>query len=151
MDETGFCADPSRCKAVGQKGAASTRTTSGPGRENITVLAACNAAGIKMPPLIIYQGKNMWDKWVAPPGEDYPGTTYAATKSGWIESEVFRNYFEHSFIPNLGPSRPVLVIFDRHSTHMDPELALIALKNDITLLKLPAHSISHLSWPSLSP
>lgn len=47
LDETSFCADPSKTKVVGGVGIPSTRTTSGPDRDNTTVLCACNAAGEK--------------------------------------------------------------------------------------------------------
>ncbi|CAH1997501.1 unnamed protein product [Acanthoscelides obtectus] len=61
IDETGFCLDPSRIKVVGEKGRAAHRTTSGPGRENITVLLGGNAAGEKLPPLVVFKGKHIME------------------------------------------------------------------------------------------
>jgi len=49
--------DPSRIRVVGKRGTASHRATSGPGKENITVLMAVNAVGKKLPPLIVFKGK----------------------------------------------------------------------------------------------
>lgn len=48
LDETSVCLDPSKTKVVGQKGATSSRTTHGTGKENITVLTAFSANGKKM-------------------------------------------------------------------------------------------------------
>ena len=82
LDETSFCLDPSRIRVVGETGTASHQATSGPGVENITVLMAANAAGEKLPPLIVFKGKNVWDSWMVPGGEGYPEMTYAETKNG---------------------------------------------------------------------
>jgi len=63
------------------------------GRVNITVLFAASAHGNKLPPLIVFKGKNMWDRWVQLDG-DYPNTAYAATQNGWMEAPLFTNYFK---------------------------------------------------------
>jgi hypothetical protein len=54
---------------------------------------ACSADGKKGPSLIIFKGKNIWDKWVTQ-HSDFPDTTYAATINTWMERELFVNYFE---------------------------------------------------------
>ncbi|KAF6199733.1 hypothetical protein GE061_006031 [Apolygus lucorum] len=75
IDETSFCLDPSKLKVVGAKGLPSTRTVSGSGKTNISVCLGGSAAGEKLPPLIIFKGANMWDKWMSPeafPGEPLP-------------------------------------------------------------------------------
>jgi len=88
LDETSFCLDPSKTKIEGAIGTPATRTTHGSGRDNISVLMACSANGQKAPPLIIFKGKNIWDKWVSDQS-DIPGTTYAATGNGWMERDFF--------------------------------------------------------------
>lgn len=145
LDESGFCLDPSKTRVVGNKGTAASRTTAGPGRENITVLMAANAAGYKAPPLIIFKGKNIWDEWVSTDSK-YPGTTYAATSNGWMESHIFLNYFQKSFLKEIGDARPVLLIYDGHVSHVDERLISCAMQNNVTILKLPPHS-SHLLQP----
>lgn len=136
LDETSFCLDPSKTKCVGAKGVASTRTTFGSGRENTSILMT-----------YYFDGKNIWDKWI---GDKtlFPGTTFAATNNGWMEKEVFINYFEKSFIKTTNPSEinPVLLIYDGHSSHIDIKLVEIAKQNNITILLLPPHS-SHLLQP----
>ncbi|CAH2006301.1 unnamed protein product [Acanthoscelides obtectus] len=139
LDESSFCSDPSKTKIVGQRGLPATRTTSGPGKQNTTVLMCCSASGEKAPPLIIFKGKHVWDQWLAPPGSEFPEMTYAATANGWMESTVFKNYFEKSFVKCLPPERPVLVIYDGHATHLSVEVVRIAIDNQITILKLPPH------------
>lgn len=43
LDETSICQDPQKGKIIGKKGFKATRTTSGPGRSNTTILLATNA------------------------------------------------------------------------------------------------------------
>lgn len=146
LDESSFCVDPSKTKVVGKIGVPSTRTVSGPGRENTTALFACSAAGLKLPPLLIFKGKSVWSEWVPAKGTDFPNTSYAATKKGWMESDVFVNYIKRTFIPNIGTERPILLIYDGHSTHITFEVIELAMQEKITILKLPPHS-SHLLQP----
>lgn len=129
---------------MGEIGVPATRTTSAPGRDNITVLLGCSAAGAKLPPLIVFTGKNVWDEWTSTEG--YIGTTYAATKKGWMETDVFNNYFEKSLLKSIGPERPAVIIYDGHSTHISLTLIKKAMEEQITIVKLPPHT-SHLLQP----
>jgi len=54
----------------------------GAGRENITVLAVCNAAGIALDPLIIFKGKNMQSTWIG--DRALPRTYYGKSENGTI-------------------------------------------------------------------
>ncbi|KAI4468140.1 hypothetical protein MML48_2g00013261 [Holotrichia oblita] len=146
LDETSLSIDPRRSKVVGEIGKPSSRTISTPGKENTTVLALCNAEGKKAPPLIIFKGRHLWDKWIAPAESSYPGIAYAATKKGWIEGEVFRNYLMKTVIPALGHERPTLIVYDHNSTHLDPTIIEAAIKENITIIKFPPHA-SHLLQP----
>jgi hypothetical protein len=101
---------------------------------------ACSASGLKAPPLVIYKGKSVWDEWVAEEKDSFPGTSYAATKKEWIESVVFQNYLERTLIPNFPKERPMFLIYDGHSTHVTVEVIEIALRNQITIIKLPPHT-----------
>lgn len=138
VDETSFSKDPSKAKVVGLKGFTSTRTISSPGKDNTTVLLGCNAFGEKAPPLIIYKGKNVWDEWTSQEG--YPGTAYAATANGWMESAVFEAWFEKVFLPTVGQKRPILLVYDGHSTHVGINIIEKARAAQITILKIPPHT-----------
>lgn len=145
LDETSYCSDPKKTKVVGLKGFASTRTTSSSGKNNTTVLFASSAAGEKGPPFIIFKGKYLWSEWTS--SEGFPGTTYTATKNGWIESEAFEKFMSKSFIPMIkNKDEPSLLIYDGHSTHIQLSVIKKAKENNITIIKLPPHS-SHLLQP----
>ncbi|CAG4951809.1 unnamed protein product [Parnassius apollo] len=141
VDETSFSKDPSKSKVVGIKGFTSTRTIASPGKDNTTVLLGCNALGEKTPPLKVFKGKNVWDEWTTDDG--YPGTAYAATSNGWMETAVFENYIEKVFLKTVGTKRPILLIFDGHATHVGINLIKKAREAEITILKIPPHT-SHL-------
>lgn len=146
LDESSLSIDPRKVKVVGAVNKASSRTISSPGKENTTILLMCNAAGDKAPPLIIYKGKNVWDQWLAPPEHEFKGTVYAASKKGWMEGDIFKNYFLKTVVPTVGSERPVLIIYDGHSTHVTIETLEAAAREQIIILKLPPHS-SHLLQP----
>lgn len=147
LDETSLCTDPTRAKVVGEKGKASCRITAGSGKENVTVLAGCNAAGDKLPPLVIFRGVNVWTSWIPSEEEEqYKGMTYTASQNGWMTSEIFRKYFTTTFLQHVGDKRPILVIYDGHASHLDNSVIEFARNENIHILKLPAHS-SHLLQP----
>lgn len=147
LDETSICLDPTKTKVVGAVGKPCTRTTAGSAKENVAVLTTVNAVGKKLTPLIVYKGKHVYDEWMAEEKQEYDfEISYAASKRGWMETEIFFNYMSKILIPGLGPERPVLIIYDGHSTHVDSKVVSLALDNSVTIMKLPAHT-SHLLQP----
>uniref|UniRef100_A0A2A4K184 HTH psq-type domain-containing protein n=1 Tax=Heliothis virescens TaxID=7102 RepID=A0A2A4K184_HELVI len=147
LDETSVCLDPTKTKVVGARGEPCTRTTSGSAKENITVLTTVNAAGQKLDPLIVFKGKHMYEQWTLQNSKKYDfNLAYAASKRGWMETSIFYDYILKVFIPNLGEERPVLLLYDGHVSHVDDKVVALAVENDITILKLPAHT-SHLLQP----
>lgn len=139
MDESGFPTDPSKFKTVGTKGEKTVRVTHGCNRENITVLATCCADGTSLPPLIVFKGKRLQSTWRPTDGKDVlPGTQYAVTEQGWMNTTVFEEYFEN-FVEQVKDKGPILVILDGHLSHTSLKTAQLAMENDITILKLPPH------------
>ena len=51
--------------------------------------------GQTMPPFIIFDAKNLNMEWTK--GE-VPGTTYGLSDSGWIDSELFKQWFFQHFL-----------------------------------------------------
>ncbi|CAH2016177.1 unnamed protein product, partial [Acanthoscelides obtectus] len=73
-DESVIPSDPSRIRAIGQKGRPLCRVSGGSGRENTTVLACIGADGSVLPPLVVFKGAAVQPRWVSEKG--YPGTRY---------------------------------------------------------------------------
>ena len=64
-DESGFPMDPLKFRVVSERGKVAYKVMCGPGRENTTTLAVCNAVGRALDPLIIFAGKNFQSKHLA--------------------------------------------------------------------------------------
>ena len=43
---------------------------------------------------------------------------YSTSENGWIDWNVYFDWFKRMFIPSIGLERPVLLIFDRHVSHV---------------------------------
>ena len=142
VDESGLPLDPSRLKIICKKGLKRLyRIIGGSGRDSITVQGCASAAGDIMPPYIVYSGKNLYQAWTV---GGVQGSRYNTSSNGWMETDVYLDWFEHHFIPNLPAVRPVLLIFDGHASHVGIKVLRLARENRITLLRLPSHSTHHL-------
>ncbi|XP_046662934.1 MFS-type transporter clz9-like [Homalodisca vitripennis] len=136
LEKSSFRSDPSRVKLLSGVGQKAHRTQEGTGRDNTTVLACCNAAGLVTSPLIIFQGANLWSTWKGE--KDLSGTFYACSQNSWMTSEIVHDYFKQ--FSKIVKERPLLFIFDGHMTHLDVATAEYARENQITIIKLPAHT-----------
>lgn len=146
-DESGFPTDPSKKKALGEKGKKGFyRVVGGTGRENISVNACVSADGSILPPHIIFKGKAVQPRWI-PKANEYPGTQYCATKNGYMEECAFYQWIETAFVPYVDKVRrennlenqTALLLFDGHRSHISTRLIELALKNNIVLFRFPSH------------
>ena len=136
LDESGFPIDPSHTQIIGPKGKNVKRTTYGNNRSHQTVLACCNADGDAMDPLFVFKGINMQSVWKGK--HALPNTYYSVSSSGWMTSVIFEDWFD-GFIKEV-TIRPLLLIFDGHLTHLTLRTIATAMEENITILKLVAHS-----------
>lgn len=58
--------------------------------------------------------------------------------NGWMTREVFNNWLK-IFIERI-TQRPILLIFDGHTSHLGLETIKLARDNNISLIKLPSHT-----------
>ena len=54
--------------------------------------------------------------------DSVPGTLFAFSPKGWIDTELFENWFFHHFLVYAPPVRPLLLLLDGHSSHYSPQL-----------------------------
>ncbi|GFR95833.1 tigger transposable element-derived protein 6-like protein [Elysia marginata] len=64
-------------------------------RKQITVLSCASAAGDLLPPTIVYPGK----RWTHHQWEDFPESSFALTKNGWMDSETWLKWLKETFVP----------------------------------------------------
>lgn len=105
----------------------------------ITVSMCMSAAGMFVPPMIIFARKNRKNSL----GDGAPpGSLIEYSKSGWISSELFTKWFMH-FVKHTHPTAddPVVLVFDGHYSHTR-NLGLIELAraNHVSLVCLPPHT-----------
>ena len=48
-----------------------------------------------------------------------PGTLFAFSPKGWMDTELFENWFFHHFLVYAPPVQPLLLL-DGHSSHYSP-------------------------------
>lgn len=143
-DETSFCHDPSKTRVVGAINQKSQRKTSASGRENTTTLLCVSGDGRMLPLLCVFKGKHVMENWVN--NEVPTQTAVSASERGWMETKLFFNWFKDVFLSNIGNERPVLLLYDGHSTHISTNLIRLAQQNDVTIVKLPPHT-THVLQP----
>ena len=94
-DETGLSTSVTSTKVIVRRGDKHVvEVGSGPGRENITVLACGSAVGKMLPRYVVYKDKTGDPAWM----ENGPiGTRYTSSDYGWMEEAHSQNGFALSF------------------------------------------------------
>ena len=142
MDETGVSIVHKPGKVVTQVGRHNVwAITSGEKVKIHTILSCVSVSGNALSHFMIYPRKRIMDnlKICA-----LPGISFHCSDSGWVSSELFLKWFEF-FLSCIPPSRPVLLL-DGHSAHISIEVIELAMKNDIHMLCIPAHT-THILQP----
>ena len=96
-------------------------------KTQVTVLACVSAAGITMPPFVIFKRKTVNQELAS--GE-VPGTLYGLSENGWMTRKLFIHYHFLSYAPK---ARPIVLLMDGHSTHYCPETIHTAAANQVIL------------------
>ena len=139
-DETGICTSVSARRVLVKRG---TRVVSevvcGSGREHITTLFCGSAVGERLPPYVVYKGRQL----------TMAGRLYSVSSSGWMETPHFQEWFEKLFLPAveyLTKKGPVVVFLDGHNSHTALQLIGRAKAKKTTIYCLPLHT-THLLQP----
>lgn len=111
--------------------------------ESTTCVVCMSAAGVFIPPMLIYKRKRMKEEIVngAP-----PGTVFTAQEKGWMSNECFCLWLKH-FIDVVKPSsnKKVVLVLDGHVTHAKNLEALkLARKAGVRMVSLPPHTTHRL-------
>ena len=62
------------------------------------------------------------------------------SESGWMDQELFSNWFLHQFLKHAVSTRPILLMLDGHSSHYNLDLVQSAAENDVIIFCLPPHT-----------
>lgn len=145
VDESGFTTvQKTPQKVLALKGKRQVGTiTSGERGINTTMVCAVNAAGVYVPPMIIFKRKKFNnDLKIGAP----PASIVTILDTGYINSELFVTWLKHfqSHV-KCNKNNKVLVLLDGHTIH-NRNLATcnFARENGIILLQLPGHTTHRL-------
>jgi len=141
-DEAGFPLCPSTGRVIALRNSKCVYSITGDTKQQITCLCAVNAAGEALPPLHIFAGERFHFN---PMHNCVPGAYFGRSPNGWISTELFFGWLANHFA-KLVTIRPVLLLVDGHSSHIDLEVIKFCRENFIYLYCLPPHS-SHLTQP----
>ena len=143
MDESGVPLDAKVPKLVQYaRGSYASAVTSG-NKAQVTVVACVSAAGFSLPPLVIWDRKNLAPELAV--GE-VPGTIYGLSSKGWIDHELFDVWFSNHFLRYAPSSRLLLLLIDGHSSHYCPDTIKLAAQQQVILFALPPNT-THISQP----
>ena len=142
-DETGMPLSHKPPKVIAQVGQKHPYSVTSGDKSQITILACASASGYSIPPMVIYDRKSLQPDMTA--GE-MPGTFYGLSDSGWMNGELFEEWFKHHFLVHAPAIRPLLLLLDGHVSHYNPCTLKMAAEEGIIVFCLPPHT-THLLQP----
>ncbi|TKA64438.1 hypothetical protein B0A49_10136 [Cryomyces minteri] len=147
-DESGFAVGASQSsRALVNIRETSSWKRVGSRQEWITAIECVSAAGVAVPPLIIFKAKHTNTAWI--PTHTPQNWRFSTSSSGWTSDshgyEWLTSVFEPLTRPNDLSARRLLVM-DGHSSHITANVIALCMESAIDLLVLPPHC-SHLLQP----
>ena len=112
----------------------------------VTLLGCGNALGTFIPPYFVFAGARMRSELL---DGCSPGSDGSMSESGWSNGVLFQEYLDKHFLryaTPATPTRPLLLLYDGHKSHISPSLIEWAKEHNIVLFVLPAHT-SHILQP----
>lgn len=147
MDEHGFHEGGTRShKVVGTSETNCAIVTESDSSTWVSIIEAGSAAGRRLTPCVIFKGTDLQGQWFP---EGFPNWGYAASPSGWSNSDIAIMWLRDIFLPQTKPDKPGqwrILVIDNHSTHIPLKFMYLAWKNKVYCLYLEAHS-SHITQP----
>lgn len=139
IDETGLSTVHVPPKILAPTGVKQLGSVTSAERGNtVTMIAACNAGGGFIPPMLIFSRVNFKNFMIHGAPE---GTLGAANPSGWSNETTFLMFMNH-FIKFARPTkeRPAIVLMDNHESHISVPTIRLAKENGIILVTLHPHT-----------
>ncbi|KAI8486556.1 hypothetical protein Bbelb_357910 [Branchiostoma belcheri] len=142
-DETGMSMDARKSRVVVPTASKRAPSIRSGGRDHITAMSCVSAAGAVVPPMIVFNRAMPSGKFSE---GGPPGALYAWSESGFINKELFEEWFFKVFLVHCHKERPILLIVDQHSSHLSLKVLKTAMEQNIIIYGLPPHT-SHFTQP----
>ena len=139
LDETGCTTVQNSPNVVASKGAKQIGSMTLQERgELVTAVYTIRADGYTLPPMLLYPIVNYRDYLIH---GSPPRTIGAASRSGWINEELFVRYLEHFVkITRCSKDQKALLILDNHESHCSLSAIDYAKEHGIIMVTLPPHT-----------
>ena len=124
-------------KVVVSKGSRSAHCVEKGSKEHITVNYSVSAALTALPPMVIYKQSFPSSPYKA---EGIPGALYAKSTNGYMDEELFFNWFSRLFVPRTNHLGKRILFIDGHGSHISVRIIDFARANNVTLFCLPPHT-----------
>lgn len=143
-DESNLCDDPGKKTILCRRGTKYPETIVNSTKVNFTVMFCGNAAGEAVPPFIVYKSDHLWSTWT----ENGPkGARYNRTKSGWMDSATFEDWFLNHLMPVLKKKTGrKVVIGDNLASHINKTVLKECEKHNVSFICLPPNA-THILQP----
>ena len=120
-DETGFPMALHPTKVIASKGDPHIYQQGLSTKAQVTVLLTASATAHYVLPLIVFPGQNFCTTFVEEFYNIFPDATFGHSLSSWMDQDLFYNWLEHSFIPEIEKChilKPVLLLIDGAKVHI---------------------------------
>ena len=128
-------------KVLTQKGKRNVPKFCSPGRKMITVMTCINAAGSYLRPFVVFEGRKIPLHQLQ---DQVDPTTFDVgfSKRGGIDHELFGVWIEGliNYLDTNSVQRPVLLLLDNHTCHIDLNTCELAKDNGLIMHLLPPHA-----------
>ena len=130
-------------KVLAPRGSKTVYAVTSSSKQQITTLACINASGSAIPPMHVFPG----ERFKSNPLEGaVHGAYLGRSTSGWMDTDLFNGWLTNYFSKSIPPTRPVVLLLDGHSSHINLDTAKCARKEGILLYCLPPHT-THVLQP----
>lgn len=143
-DESNLTDDPGKKRVICRRGVKYPETVVNATKVSFSVMFCGNASGETIPPYVIYKAEHLWSTWT----DNGPnGAGYNRSKSGWMDSITFEDWFMSHLLPILKKKEGrKVVIGDNLSSHINKNVLEACQTNNISFICLPANA-THILQP----
>ncbi|KAK3099982.1 hypothetical protein FSP39_012930 [Pinctada imbricata] len=142
-DETGFTMGSKAGKVIGPAERSASVPHVSVTKDRLTAMFCGNADGAMIPPLLIYPGSRPLS--TNPLMGALTGTALEYSKSGWMNAEIFKKFILHLSTHAID-QRPIVLLIDSVSSHIDMDVFLLAIEHSIELYRIIPNA-THLVQP----
>ncbi|KAE9542276.1 hypothetical protein AGLY_003403 [Aphis glycines] len=151
-DESNLQDNPGKLKMIFQRGTKYSERIQNHSKSATSIMVCGSAAGVLLPPYIIFKASEMWQPWTVGGPKGQPccsepccskGSRFNRTAHGWIDGITFKDWFLQVFCFMQNLKR---VIGDNLSSHIQHEIFYLCEQNNIDFVCLPKNS-THLTQP----